>query len=55
MTAKINEKRTNSFRRKSVADLKKIVDAKSLSSAAAAYELNRRSGGAGAVSDEEED
>lgn len=52
--SKINEKRTRSFQRKSVAELKKFVDAKTLSSAAAAYELRRRGAGAGAVSDEEE-
>lgn len=39
---KINEKRTASMKRKSVAELKKIADSGSLSSAAAIYELNKR-------------
>lgn len=52
---KINEKRTRSFQRKPVQELKKIAEAGSLGSAAAAYELQRRGTGAGAVSDEDED
>lgn len=55
MTGKINEKRTNNAKRRTVAELKRIVESGSLGSAAAAYELNRRGQGAGAVSDNEED
>lgn len=53
--AKINEKRTRSFQRKPVQELKKIAEAGSLGSAAAAYELQRRGTGVGAVSDDDED
>lgn len=42
LTHHINEKRTASFRRKSIGELKKFVEAKTLSSAAAAYEVARR-------------
>lgn len=38
----INKKRSGKMQQKSVPELKKIVEAKSLSSAAAAYELRKR-------------
>lgn len=43
--SKINESRTEKMRRKSMEELKQIVDSGSLSSAAAEYEILRRSKG----------
>jgi len=55
MSNPINNKRANSFRRKSIGELKKIVEAKTLSSAAAQFEINRRERtGAGAEADTED-
>jgi hypothetical protein len=56
MTNSINNRRTNSFRRKSIGELKKIVEAKTLASAAARFEIARRERtGQGAVEPEAED
>lgn len=38
----INEKRSQSMKQKSLQELKKIADSGSLSSAAAEYEINKR-------------